>query len=147
MNDTQIHLSDEQLDQQRAGLRIAPQLEAHLSQCLSCQKRANTWDRIAARLSDDRAPTNIAARLRAHRRSILSANVTQARRRVTPYMATAAAIAMAVGIGLYTQLQPLSPLPNSTNNMTTNTELFTEIDFYVWLGQQENGALQMGSET
>ncbi|NOZ09870.1 MAG: DUF3379 domain-containing protein [Gammaproteobacteria bacterium] len=145
MNDSQIHLSDEQLDQRRAGLLNTPQMEAHLNQCPSCQKRAGAWDRIAAHLND-RTADEMVERLRAHRRSILS-NTNRTRRRVIPHMATAALIAMVVGVGLYTQLQPLSPLPDGANNMTANTELFTEIDFYVWMGQQEKGAPPVGSKT
>lgn len=138
MNSSNWHPDDETLDRLRAGLlegAAGDEVRAHLDGCPRCQARARPW---AALQGDGPVDGGTAAALAEARRCALEA----AGRRSPghrPWLAVAAAVVVAVGVGLLARLQPLQTAPEprtATQVASADRELFTEIDFYVWLDQE-----------
>ncbi len=133
------HLSDETLDRLRAGLLAGEQARAaraHLEACPACRARARPW----ADLAEPVSPAAAAALAEGRRRALAAARRPAWRR---PLLAVAAALTLAVGVGLFARLQPLqSPPPAEARLAAADPALFAEIDFYVWLDQEAGGGRQ-----
>jgi len=153
MNDLEMHVSDEQLDRLRAGLLDdAPaekaRISAHLAHCTRCHGRHGLWGDLVAKLNTGVAQS-ASERLAGVRRLAL-----QARGRQTSYaaarLALAASITLALGLGLYINLDSLQPDPASAPTLVADAadaDLFSELDFYVWLAQQDDGSAADSNET
>lgn len=130
------HLSDTELDALRAGLyddRIDERdtLRAHISACDACRDRAAIWAKAKNALGAERPDLRV--QLSARRAAALAgtgAAVPRSSWRVPMALAASVAVlAIALGVALQTS-------ENSGDGQLAETEtvdLYTDIDFYLWL--------------
>jgi anti-sigma factor RsiW len=161
MNERQQHPADEELDMLRAGLldddptRRAV-LVTHIEHCAECRKRLDLWRRVTAGLDESaRSDTALNAALAERRRAALAAARPAQSRRAwnRALVATAASVAVSIGIGLgvwygthvRTDTAAVSVASRAAGDDTT--DLYSNIDFYVWLGDQDTRPGENGNET
>jgi len=135
------HLSDEQLDQYRAGLlddepQTLTLIESHLAECSACQRRQQQWDVLAQNLRPTAPNETLEQTFESQRRDAL-----QAHRRKSSYLpaiAIAASVFFAIiGVSVFTVTQPPSA-PTEQQIAVENTEILDDIDFYIWLSQNQS---------
>jgi anti-sigma factor RsiW len=154
MNDNAFHPSSEQLDRWRAGLVAAAdearQLERHVRQCGHCQQQLAGWSGIGQALEASLAGnTRITTQLRLRRRASLAGERRGQRPSWSPLMAAVAAtLVLTIGVGIGLNLhepevanQRLSAVDNAA------TDVYAEIDFYVWLTDQKLQSTANGNES
>jgi anti-sigma factor RsiW len=161
MNDRQQHPTDDELDMLRAGLlddepaRHA-RVVAHAEGCAICRTRLGLWQRVAAELDQSTETDAALSAALAERRqaAIAAAQPAQPHRGWNrALVATAASVAISIGLGLgmwyRTQIQTASiPAPMvSQAGDEDAADLYSNIDFYVWLGNQDAKPSQKGNET
>jgi anti-sigma factor RsiW len=161
MSERQLHPAEEELDMLRAGLlddepARRALLTAHLERCAECRSRTGLWQRVATGLDENaRADSALNAALAARRRAALAAGQPAHPRRTwnRALIATAASVAVSIGLGLGiwygTQLQTVrAPTPMVSQAVNEDaTDLYSNIDFYVWLGDQDASSTENGNET
>jgi predicted anti-sigma-YlaC factor YlaD len=134
----QAHPDPEQLDRLRAGLLDEhpdekAAMEQHLNECSTCRAQNEGWTQLGTtQLSRDALQRDL---LQARR--VALANHRHSRSRsFTPY-ATAAALLVAVTIGLWT----IQPGDESRTLLTAQSieaipDTYEDLDFYLWLANQ-----------
>lgn len=146
---TDNHLSDDILDQYRAGLlddspQILQPLREHLAHCASCRQRAQTWERL-----QPTAPDSMAQDFAAQRDQVFKKPAPR-RSWTMPALAIAASVFFAlIGINVFTTTAPPQPVttPHTQVARDNNAELFTDIDFYIWLSQHQDAHKQNEGNT
>ena len=139
----QAHPDPEQLDRLRAGLldESADEkatLERHLDECSTCRSQLGGWSQLGQAMMDSQLPADaLREDLRQARNTAL-----QSRSRhgysFAPY-ATAAALLIAVAIGLWT-IQPGDESQHllTAQSVETIPDSYEDLDFYLWLANQED---------
>jgi anti-sigma factor RsiW len=147
MSDLAIHPTIERLDRWRAGL-LDPDTGAdvarHVAGCSDCRRQAEVWRTAASRRE---MHAGLAGRLRARRREVIEGRARPSRTIAAPRLlvGVAAALTLAVGVGVFTQIQGPTQM-NGGVEAAGSPNLYAELDFYVWLAdQQRNDAGQTGS--
>jgi len=141
------HPDDNTLDQLRAGLLAdSATLRAHVADCTVCQRRLTAWDRLAetmrATISVDSA---LARQLRARRQAALAGRANGRavgeRRWAPQYLAMAAAVAtLAIGLSVFVTLDRNAPdaTPDTLSAQADGaSDIYADIDFYLWLTSEE----------
>lgn len=143
------HATVDELEMLRAGLlddepaRQARVLD-HIAGCPDCEQRFAVWDRVVRQLDDGtRENTSLSRELRMRRQAVLAGQdrADHGRWRLPRvFVVAAAVIALGLGLGLFTTLQSITPIsiPGfSRSNVKNISDFYAEIDFYVWLADQE----------
>ena len=135
------HPGNRQLDRLRAGLldqqpALKSQLLEHLRDCAPCRRQAAAMDTLAASQRAQPDP-RLAQQLRARRMAALAGRAAQppmAVRRLAPAFALATVMAVAIGVGVFLDFNPL-PAPQELAQTATDNvpDLYADIDFYLWL--------------
>ena len=142
---SQQHPESDRLDLLRAGLlddqpEAKTALEAHVAECVICQKRCN-WSLLQPGiLGPDLDADVLQQSLRNARDQAMQAGSRQHRLGFIPY-ATAALLLIAVSIGVWT-LQPDHgrQLHVASQESQMIPDLYEDLEFYLWLANQnENG--------
>jgi anti-sigma factor RsiW len=139
----QTHPDTEQLDQYRAGLLDEAvdeksALEKHLAGCRQCRDQLGSWRQLGPAAPGSRHDTgDLSDALKERRRLAMQAG-SKRRYPVFPSLATAAALLVAVSIGLWN----LTPNETETDYVATlNTDsvpdIYEDLDFYLWLANQK----------
>lgn len=135
------HLSDDLLDQYRAGLLDGEQdiliaIKSHLAHCPDCQKKHQQWDTLAKAIQPAEATSGLHQAFAAQRQATLIAHRNKAR--YLPAVAIAASLFFAViGVSVFTVTQPPSA-PSEEQIAAENKEILNDIDFYIWLSQHQS---------
>lgn len=146
------HPTTESLDRLRAGLLdespvVKQEIEHHLANCATCRRQAGRWDDLVHVL--DGTANNeaaLAAELHARRRAALAGAATTPRQPWAlpwPALATAAAVTLVLGLGIFLRLpSEITAPPTITQQaqIEPKADMFADIDFYVWLAEQEQAA-------
>ena len=145
----QQHPDTELLDRLRAGLlddRPAEKaaIEQHLNECETCRSNMDIWSQLDA---DALGPLvdsgSIGTALQGARQRALSATGHHRRHALLPY-ATAAALVLAVAVGLWTTRPGVD-----TNDMMADApaipDIYEDLDFYLWLATQDESEADNGS--
>ncbi|OGI43299.1 MAG: hypothetical protein A2150_06650 [Candidatus Muproteobacteria bacterium RBG_16_64_11] len=140
------HPDDQTLDRLRAGLLDDnADLRAHVEACAVCRQRLAVWDRLARHLPASTSPDGaLAAQLRARRQTALAGlsagRATGERRWAPQYLAMAAAVtAVAIGVGVFLALDHDGPdaSPDTLSAQAERpTDIYADIDFYLWLTKE-----------
>ncbi|MGB5607485.1 MAG: hypothetical protein WBN51_13275 [Gammaproteobacteria bacterium] len=146
----QQHPDTELLDRLRAGLLddqadARADLESHLASCRACQARFDNWHQLAPQaLGPSLEPHTIRNELQRARKQAL--NVQSHRTPALAAYATAAVLLIAVSAGLWS-LQPGSESPPQLTAQNTEPapDLYEDLDFYLWLANQEEGPASSGT--
>ncbi|MGD8312960.1 MAG: hypothetical protein PVJ66_10225 [Gammaproteobacteria bacterium] len=141
----QHHPDPELLDRLRAGLldelpEQKARIEAHLAGCGACRSRLDTWRQLGpGALGPQLEPTALRSDLQLARHRALEAAGSGSGWSLVPY-ATAALLLIAVSVGLWS-LQPdqTTPPQLAAQHGQEVPELYEDLDFYLWLADQENG--------
>lgn len=140
------HPDDATLDRLRAGLLDdATELRAHVEACAVCRQRLAVWDRLARALPAGGSPAGaLADQLRVRRQAALAGQTagraTDGRRWAPQYLAMAAAVtAVAIGAGVFLALdrEGSDTAPDTLSAQAERpTDIYADIDFYLWLTQE-----------
>lgn len=133
MNSSIEHPDTETLDQLRAGLldddpARKEQLLAHVNTCDQCRPEWMRWQKIAE-LSGGLAPSE-------QERMIRQALDTPPRRQHHWLPAMAAAVTLAVGIGLWMGGQEINSGGEQIAQQQMSPAVDEDLDFYLWLAEQ-----------
>jgi anti-sigma factor RsiW len=150
MMNTEWHPTPEVLDRLRAGFfddepETKTRIREHLATCPACRQQADLWSQATAQLdAQTHGDPALSRALAERRRRVLAMGRESAVTRITPgrMAAAAAVLAVAVGIGVVTQLhhgRPVANVAQLQRSADTNPDFYSEIDFYVWLGDQKLG--------
>lgn len=141
-----LHPDDSTLDRLRAGLLDDDAAtRAHIGTCAACQQRLTAWDRLAQHFQASMASDGtIAWQLHKRRRAALSgrpaAPAAVSPRWTNQYLAMAATVAtLAIGLGVFFTLDLPGPdaVPNTVNAQAEGqTDIYADIDFYLWLATE-----------
>ena len=141
---TASHPQTTELDRLRAGLldddhAARATLLQHLQACGACRARLADWDTLREAAATTHDP-HLNHELRARRAAALAG---QASGRTTtthwPRYAVAASLAIAIGVGVFLQLEALQPeIPAEMNIAQSDAvpDVYADIDFYLWLANQ-----------
>jgi predicted anti-sigma-YlaC factor YlaD len=135
------HLSDDQIDQYRAGLlEDTPEIREHLDNCDICRKRSQRWNQLNMDVH-----ANLEGAFAAQRETVFK-QARQKRFLTLPALAVAASLFVAiVGITTFTSLQQQNNVPQH-QIAQENTEILNDIDFYIWLShRQDDTAIDEGN--
>ncbi len=139
----QAHPDPEQLDRLRAGLLDEhpdekAAMEQHLNECSTCRAQDEGWAQLGTPQLDTHLSRDALQRdlLQARRVALASHRHSSRARTFTPY-ATAAALLVAVTIGLWT----IQPGDESRPLLTAQSieaipDTYEDLDFYLWLANQ-----------
>jgi predicted anti-sigma-YlaC factor YlaD len=138
----QSHPELEQLDLLRAGLLDdtpdeKAALERHLAGCPECRAHSGYWQNLAAIMNPPLQDASLKADLYRARQTALAAPSHASHRSIAPY-AVAAALLLAVTltmIGLPTG--KVSTPPVTTQTAQTIPDTYEDLDFYLWLANQD----------
>lgn len=140
------HPDDRALDRLRAGLLAdSATLRAHIEVCAACQQRLTVWDRLPGHLQAGAPPDSALARqLRARRQAALAGRaggcVSDERRWAPQYLAMAATVAtLAIGLSVFVTLDRLGPdaTPDTSSTQADGaSDIYADIDFYLWLTKE-----------
>lgn len=147
----QQHPDTELLDRLRAGLlddrpEEKAAIEQHLAGCERCRTHTGIWQQLDPNALGPRVDSGeIGSALQTARRQALADGGSSHahRRSLLPY-AAAATLALAVTVGLWTTGPGID-----TNNMVAETQmvpdLYEDLDFYLWLANQNESETDNGS--
>lgn len=145
---TDKHLSDDLLDQYRAGLlddnpQALQTMNAHLSDCEACRQRLQQWQKL---LPDTDA--NLESTFAMQRNTVLQRPASR-RKYTLPALAIAASVFFAlIGVTVFTTTTTQPPATQQTQvARDNNVELLDDIDFYIWLSQHEDVDKQNAGNT
>ena len=142
---TATHPQAADLDRLRAGLydrdnATRDALLQHLQACDTCRARIADWDGLRNAADTARDP-RLSRELRTRRQAALAG---QASGRATPEQhwpryAVAATLAITIGIGVFFRFE--APLPGAQPELSVAQsdkvpDVYTDIDFYLWLAKQ-----------
>lgn len=151
MMHNQQHPDTEMLDRLRAGLlddqpAQKTALEKHLSECDTCRVHAGIWQQLESGALGPHLDTgNLGTALYTARRQALAGTNSRQAWAMTPY-ATAAAVLLAVSIGLWTT----QPGIDTNSQMTADTsqsvpDIYEDLDFYLWLATQNDSDIDQSN--
>lgn len=140
------HPASTELDRLRAGLldrepALRARLLDHIGQCPHCQVRLDVWQTLARGLDSglDRQP-GLTGALRARRRAALAGEGARRPRYsawLTRGLPLAAALSVMAAVGL-TVMVNTAPTPAPAVAQAENApDLYVDLDFYLWLSEQE----------
>jgi anti-sigma factor RsiW len=140
----QAHPDPEQLDRLRAGLldesaAEKAALEKHLDTCTTCRNQLEGWTQLGRTMMDSQLPAGALQQdLQLARRTALQSHRSRHARGFAPY-ATAAALLIAVTIGLWSTIQPGDESQQllTAQSVETIPDSYEDLDFYLWLANQE----------
>jgi predicted anti-sigma-YlaC factor YlaD len=140
----QAHPDPEQLDRLRAGLLDEhpdekAALKQHLDACSTCRAQNAGWAHLGTAQLDAHLPTDALRRdLQQARRVALAGRRHSRARSFAPY-ATAAALLVAVTIGLWTMQPGDQSRPLQTaQSIEAIPDTYEDLDFYLWLANQKD---------
>ncbi len=136
------HPDTEYLDRYRAGLLDDRSdekhaLEEHLAGCPHCRGQLDSWAQLApAALGPRRMSRSLSAELLTRRNRAMTAR-SRHHIPLLPSLATAAALACAVGLGLWV-LQPGEPdsTVRTAQSADSVPDIYEDLDFYLWLANE-----------
>jgi hypothetical protein len=148
----QTHPDTALLDRLRAGLldtavEEKTRLQRHIETCAQCRAYLDGWQQLGpAALGPDLEPASIVTQLRQFRQQAL-ASAKRPRLRNYQLLATAALLLVAVTVGLWTIQYQDSDAPQITaQSNETVPDLYEELDFYLWLADQNGDDTASESE-
>ena len=140
------HPDDAALDRLRAGLLDdSTELRAHVEACTVCRQRLAIWDQLARALPAGISPDGtLAEQLRTRRQAALAGLATGrtagGRRWAPQYLAMAATVtAVAIGVGVFLTLdrEGSDVAPDALSAQAERpSDIYADIDFYLWLTQE-----------
>jgi len=138
MSEFRDHPSQETLDLWRAGLldgHAEGELARHIDACARCRDHAAMWSAAAP---ERELHPGVAGQLRARRRAVLEGRGRRAGSGAPSRLlvGVAAALTLALGIGAFIEMQGPSQ-PNGGIEANTGPNLYAELDFYIWLENQQ----------
>ena len=142
---TATHPEAAEIDRLRAGLLDGDKstrdaLLQHLQACATCRAQIADWDNLRDTANTTRDP-RLSRELRTRRQAALAG---QASGRAVPEQhwpryAVAATLAITIGIGVFFRFE--APLPGAQPELSVAQsdkvpDVYTDIDFYLWLAKQ-----------